>query len=66
MDVPLEIVLTRLYKSLGVNIFHLLWIPHQWISALRRVSVAECCEVLRGLEVTQRIRLRGIITNEES
>jgi hypothetical protein len=53
LDVPPATVLSRLDNSLGMNNFHLRWIPHQLTDNLRQMRVAKCGDLLRALEAMQ-------------
>jgi hypothetical protein len=59
-------VLSRLHNSLGMNNFHLRWVPHQLTDDLQQVRVVKCGGLLRALEVMQRTPLRHIITGDWS
>jgi hypothetical protein len=66
LDMSPATVLSRLHHPLGMNHFHLRWVPHQLTDDLRQVRVAKCGELLRALAAIQRIHFRHIITGDES
>jgi hypothetical protein len=66
LDVSPATVLSLLQNSLGMENFHLRWVPHQFVDDLRQVRVIKCIELLRAMEAIQRTRFRHIITGDES
>jgi hypothetical protein len=54
LDVLPATILSRLHNSLGMESFHLCWVPHPLTDDLRQLGIAKSGELLRALEAVQR------------
>jgi hypothetical protein len=66
LDVSHTTILNQLRDSLGMNLFHLRWIPNQLTEQLRASRIQKCQELLPLLERMEGNEFRNILTGDES
>jgi hypothetical protein len=66
LEVSQATILNRLHNSLGMNNFHVRWVPDQLTSELQATRLANCRELLPMIEVLQKHYFRKVVTGDES
>jgi hypothetical protein len=66
LDISHTTILNHLRDLLGMQLFHLHWIPNQLTDQLRVSRIQKCQELLPLLEMMEANQFRNILTGDES